>query len=87
MLVVKKDDHRWSLFMSIQITSLVSRLNYFNGGKKIGNFYLMAYMVLMISSKGGGTHLCEMTDVLPLDEIIGVCVYFGNLIHFAIQGA
>jgi hypothetical protein len=23
MLVVKKDDHRWSLFMSIQITSLM----------------------------------------------------------------
>jgi hypothetical protein len=25
-------------------------------------------MVLMISSKGGGTHLCQMTDILLLDD-------------------
>ncbi len=49
--------------------------NYFNGVsigmqvKKIGKLLFDGMCtVLMISSKGGGTHLCQMTDVLLLDD-------------------
>ncbi len=36
--------------------------------KKNWETFIQWPMVLMISSKGGGTHLCQMTDILLLDD-------------------